>query len=92
MMLSFLFYGEADPSLFPPNVDLIQGDLTDFKKTYESTRGCNGIIHLALVSDGGTELDHQRVTVGSTKNLFLAALEDKNCPGIKYYHLRRQLG
>lgn len=71
---AFVLPGEADPSLFPPDVDLIHGDLTDFQKTYESTRDCNGIIHLAaLVSDGGTELDHQRVTVGSTKNLFLAA-------------------
>lgn len=71
---AFVLPGEADSSLFPPAVELIQGDLTDFQKTYESTGDCSGVIHLAaLVSDGGSELDHQRVTVGSTRNLFLAA-------------------
>ena len=65
---------EASSSSFSSSVEIATGDISNLQKVYESTRGCSTIIHLAaLVSDGGTELDHQRITVGGTRNIFLSA-------------------
>lgn len=67
---------EESRHLWEGSVETVHADLTKFEEVYKACKGVDIIIHLAaLVGDAGSEQQHQRVTVGGTRNLFLCCSE-----------------
>lgn len=66
---------EAVPAHWPSRVKLVRGDITRLHDVEQAAQGCERIFHLAaLVGDGGTCAQHERVTVGGTAHVFDVAL------------------
>ncbi|MGH6646399.1 NAD-dependent epimerase/dehydratase family protein [Aquabacterium sp.] len=67
---------EAVPSDWPvERVAVLRGDITRREDVERAAQGCHRIFHLAaLVGDGGTHAQHERVTVGGTAHVFDVAL------------------
>lgn len=68
---------ERTPPTWHGRVDVIRGDITVAHDVAEAVRGCTTVLHLAaLVSDGASYDDHERVTVGGTAHVLHAAREN----------------
>jgi nucleoside-diphosphate-sugar epimerase len=62
---------EAVPTDWPDRVEVLRGDITRRDDVERAAQGCGRIFHLAaLVGDGGTYAQHERVTVGGTSHVF----------------------
>lgn len=62
---------EAVPADWPDRVEVLRGDITRREDVERAAQGCGRIFHLAaLVGDGGTHEQHERVTVGGTAQVF----------------------
>lgn len=62
---------EAVPPEWPSRVNIVRGDITRLHDVELAAQGCQRIFHLAaLVGDGGTYAQHERVTVGGTAHVF----------------------
>jgi nucleoside-diphosphate-sugar epimerase len=62
---------EAAPADWPDRVEVLRGDITRREDVERAAQGCGHIFHLAaLVGDGGTVEQHERVTVGGTAHVF----------------------
>ncbi len=55
-----------------PNVEIIQGDITDAGRVDAVTHGCNIVFHVAAALNGSLAHQHQ-VNVNGTRNVMLAA-------------------
>lgn len=68
---------EAAPTDWPSDrVEVLRGDITRHDDVERAARACHRIFHLAaLVGDGGTHAQHERVTVGGTAHVFDVALK-----------------
>lgn len=65
---------EPVPADWPARVSVIRGDITRLADVQAAASGCSHVFHLAaLVGDGGTYAQHERVTVGGTANVFRVA-------------------
>jgi len=65
---------EAVPADWPDRVEVLRGDITRREDVERAAQGCGRIFHLAaLVGDGGTHEQHERVTVGGTAQVFHVA-------------------
>jgi len=60
------------------NVETVAADIRDAKKTWETTRGCDAIVHLAAkvhaIDDSGAEKDYESVNVEGTRHILNAAV------------------
>jgi nucleoside-diphosphate-sugar epimerase len=66
---------EAVPAAWSTRVQVVRGDITRLADVERAAEGCARIFHLAaLVGDGGTYAQHERVTVGGTAHVFEVAL------------------
>lgn len=66
---------EAVPTDWPDRVEVLRGDITRRDDVERAMQGCASVFHLAaLVGDGGTVAQHERVTVGGTAHVFDLAL------------------
>ncbi|MDI1258071.1 NAD-dependent epimerase/dehydratase family protein [Aquabacterium sp.] len=66
---------EAVPPEWSSRVNIVRGDITRLQDVELAAQGCQRIFHLAaLVGDGGTYAQHERVTVGGTAHVFDVAL------------------
>lgn len=62
---------EAVPPAWSSRVKVIRGDITRLADVEQAAQRCQHIFHLAaLVGDGGTVAQHERVTVGGTAHVF----------------------
>ena len=60
---------------FPPQVEVVRGDISVPSDVERAVQNIAGAIHLAaVVGDAGTDDLHQRVTVGGTRYLL------ESCP------------
>lgn len=67
---------EALPPDWTSQVKVVRGDITRLHDVEVAAQGCHRIFHLAaLVGDGGTYAQHERVTVGGTAHVFNVALQ-----------------
>lgn len=65
---------EAVPAEWSSRVKILRGDITRLEDVALAAQGCGRIFHLAaLVGDGGTDAQHERVTVGGTAHVFEVA-------------------
>lgn len=59
-------------------ITVVRGDIASHDDVSRAMQGCLWCFHLAaLVGDAGLDVDHQRVTVGGTKNVFELALSQQ---------------
>lgn len=71
---------EAVPADWPARVEVLRGDITRLEDVARAAQGCHLIFHLAaLVGDGGTHAQHERVTVGGTAHVFDVAMRQGAC-------------
>jgi nucleoside-diphosphate-sugar epimerase len=54
-----------------PNIDIVQGDITDAARMREVTQGCDYVFHVAVLY--GSHAEQQRVNVEGTRNVVQAA-------------------
>jgi 2-alkyl-3-oxoalkanoate reductase len=55
-------------------IEVVRGDITQAADVHRAAQACQVIFHLAaMVGDGGTQAQHERVTVGGTALVFQAA-------------------
>ena len=65
---------EQVPPHWGVRVRVCRGDITDLADVQRAAQGCSVIFHLAaMVGDGGTHAQHERVTVGGTAHVLAAA-------------------
>ncbi len=65
---------EPVPTHWGQQVRVCRGDITELADVRRAAQGCEVIFHLAaMVGDGGTHAQHERVTVGGTAQVFAVA-------------------
>lgn len=73
-----LIHNDKSRTLFPPGIELIQGDIRDQKQVKRTTEGQDTIFHLAGKAHALSELqederDYQSINLDGTRNLLEAA-------------------
>ncbi|MFT3858615.1 MAG: NAD-dependent epimerase/dehydratase family protein [Aquabacterium sp.] len=67
---------EAIPPAWQGRVELHRGDITRAADVEQAVQGCDTVFHLAaLVGDGASYADHERVTADGTAHVFASALK-----------------
>jgi nucleoside-diphosphate-sugar epimerase len=65
---------EPTPATWGQRVDVVRGDITRCEDVEQAAQACTTIFHLAaLVGDGASYADHERVTAGGTRNVLQVA-------------------
>lgn len=74
-----IFVREIFPSVFPPDVEVYVGDITDAQAVISAAKNCAVIFHLAaVVSYAKKDLRSiKNVNIGGTKNIINAAIKQK---------------
>ena len=65
--------GEVPPEDWRGQVDCIAGDITSMENVAQAAEGVDCIFHLAALLGMGSYADHERVTVGGTRNVLEVA-------------------
>ena len=73
---AFVLPNEDVCGVFPEEVEVFRGDISNAADVRIACEGISGLIHLAaVVGDAGTDELHQKVTVGGTQHILQAAPE-----------------